>query len=115
MINATERRVCFDARFYEEIMKIIVTLIALGAVVCGVTSAVYWLRSAFEELRPDPADLVALSRWFDILPDAKISRRAEDCRLNVISHFDAVNVPRLTSNEIPGPRAQAGYLSADQC
>ena len=28
-------------------MKIIVTLIALGAVVCGVTSAVYWLRSAF--------------------------------------------------------------------
>jgi hypothetical protein len=49
MINATERRVCFDARFYEEIMKIIVTLIALGAVVCGVTSAVYWLRSAFEE------------------------------------------------------------------
>ena len=39
MINATERRE-FDARFHEEIMKIIVTLIALGAVVCGVTSAV---------------------------------------------------------------------------
>ena len=39
MINATERRVCFDARFHKEIMKIIVTLIALGAVVCGVTSA----------------------------------------------------------------------------
>jgi hypothetical protein len=61
------------------------------------------------------ADRVTLSRWFDILPDAKISRRAEDCRLSVISHFDPVNVPRLTSNEIPGPRAQAGYLSADQC
>ena len=39
MINATERRVCFDARCRKEIMKIIVTLIALGAVVCGVTSA----------------------------------------------------------------------------
>ena len=35
-------------------------------------------------------------------------------RLDVISHFDTVNVPGPTSNEIPGPRAQAGYLSADQ-